>query len=285
MNSIIVFSSLSFLFFSPQLEVELSPGTICIFFYFFFFPVTNTEDCNERLTRRGHNGGSMKAGSPAVWEIKKISILIIYFLFFSPFSPQKCFDHTHARVKQRPCVHLLWFDSLLSDELRLLCILCLSDSLYLPGAFAPQWIKNGANRSRRILNGRQPWLWAAGMCHKLTPGQYVLLTLIINVIFGRGRKKAVKLMKDTDEHLYGWPTMHRYAQMQLFFFSLFFSWARRERGRGRTCRYITPLSGHEGLFSLARVLILFVVLERNKTGGNGAASGQTKALFKYLKAV
>lgn len=222
MNSIIVFSSLSFLFFSLQLEVELSPGTICIFFFFFFFPVTNTEDCNERLTRRGHNGGSMKAGSPAVWEIKKISILIIYFLFFSPFSPQKCFDHTHARVKQRPCVHLLWFDSLLSDELRLLCILCLSDSLYLPGAFAPQWIKNGANRSRRILNGRQPWLWAAGMCHKLTPGQYVLLTLIINVIFGRGRKKAVKLMKDTDEHLYGWPTMHRYAQMQLFFFPFFF---------------------------------------------------------------
>lgn len=40
------------------------------------------------------------------------------------------------------------------------------------------------------------------MCHKLTPGQYVLLTLIINVIFLR-RKKAVKLMKDTDEHLYG----------------------------------------------------------------------------------
>lgn len=27
-------------------------------------------------------------------------------------------------------------------------------------------------------------------------------------------KKAVKLMKDVDEHLYGWPTMHRYAQMQ-----------------------------------------------------------------------
>lgn len=45
-------------------------------------------------------------------------------------------------------------------------------------------------------------LW--GTCHKVTPGQYVLLTLIINVIFWRrgGAKKAVKLMKDTDEHLY-----------------------------------------------------------------------------------
>lgn len=40
------------------------------------------------------------------------------------------------------------------------------------------------------------------MCQKLTPGQYVLLTLIINVIFGGGGG-AVKLMKDTDEHLHG----------------------------------------------------------------------------------
>lgn len=187
MNSIIVFSSLSFLFFSPQLEVELSPGTICIFFFF------------------GHKHGRLQwkvNAAPAQWRKyesrirgclrnKKNKILIIYFIFipfFSPFSPKNVLT-THTRVKQRPCVHLLRFDSLLSDELWLLCILCLSDSLYLPGAFAPQWIKNGANRSRRILNGRQPWLWAAGMCHKLTPGQYVLLTLIINVIFGRGGKR------------------------------------------------------------------------------------------------
>lgn len=95
--------------------------------------------------------------------------------------------------------------------------------------------KNGVNRSWGILNCRQPWLWGAGMCHKLTRGQYVLLTLIINVIFLR-RKKAVNLMKDTDEHLYGWPTMHRYAQMQ---FSL------RERWTGKLCCYITPLSEHE----------------------------------------
>lgn len=48
--------------------------------------------------------------------------------------------------------------------------------------------KNGVNRSWGILNCRQPWLWGAGMCHKLTLGQYVLLTLIINVIFLRRKK-------------------------------------------------------------------------------------------------
>ena len=52
-----------------------------------------------------------------------------------------------------------------------------------------------------------------GMCHKLTSSQYVLLMLIINVIFPR-EKKAVKLMKNRDEHLYSQPYMHRYAQMQ-----------------------------------------------------------------------
>lgn len=100
--------------------------------------------------------------------------------------------------------------------------------------------KNGVNRSWGILNWRQPWLWGAGMCHKLTRGQYVLLTLIINVIFLR-RKKAVNLMKDTDEHLYGWPTMHRYAQMQ---FSL------RERWTGKMRRYITPLVSMNNCFDL-----------------------------------
>lgn len=170
----------------------------------------------------------------------------------------------------------------LSDELWLLCILCLSDSLYLPGAFAPQWIKNGANRSRRILNGRQPWLWAAGMCHKLTPGQYVLLTLIINVIFGRGGKRLSSWWK-TQMSIYmaDQPCidMHKCS----FFFPFFFSWARRERGRGRTCCYITPLSGHEGLFSLARVLILFVVLERNKTGGKRSRVRSNKGVIQIFK--
>lgn len=171
----------------------------------------------------------------------------------------------------------------LSDELWLLCILCLSDSLYLPGAFAPQWIKNGANRSRRILNGRQPWLWAAGMCHKLTPGQYVLLTLIINVIFGRGGGKAVKLMKDTDEHLYGWPTMHRYAQMR-FIFSFFFFLELGGRG-GEGGRAATSLLavGMRDCFRLLGSWFSLLCWNGTKRGGNGAASGQTKALFKYLK--
>lgn len=74
-----------------------------------------------------------------------------------------------------------------------------------------------------------------GMCHKLTPSQYVLLTLVINVIFLR-EKKAVKLMKDTDEHLCGWPNMHRYAQMQL---------SPKRGGEGEICRYIIPFNEYE----------------------------------------
>lgn len=50
-------------------------------------------------------------------------------------------------------------------------------------------------------------------------------------------------------------------------------------GRGRMGRCITPLSGHEELFSLARVLVLFVVLGWNKRRGNEGIIEIFKASF------
>lgn len=66
-------------------------------------------------------------------------------------------------------------------------------------------------------------------------------------------------MKDTDEHLYSWPTMHRYAQMQ---FSL-----RKRRIEGEYAA-VSPLS-----MSMSNCLTCVgldsrsSVLEKNKAGG------------------
>lgn len=91
--------------------------------------------------------------------------------------------------------------------------------------------KNGVNRSWGILNCRQPWLWGAGMCHKLTRGQYVLLTLIINVIFLRRKKLSTWWKTQMSIYMADQPCidMHKCS----------FHWGSDGRGN---CAAISPLS-------------------------------------------
>lgn len=118
--------------------------------------------------------------------------------------------------------------------------------------------KNGVNRSWGILNCRQAWLWGAGMCHKLTPGQYVLLTLIINVIFLRRKKLSSWWKTQMSIYMADQPCidMHKCS----------FRWGRE--GEGENMLLYHP-------FQWAWVIVLTClgldsvsrVLEENKAGG------------------